>query len=148
MGAARNGGRWNRPGVQALYMSVEMDTAFAEYHQDIQRPGTVCRYDVDIGPVVDLRDVHSLRAIGATQAELICAWKMIHLVERKTPPNWRIADQLTATGVSGSLVPSVQRQGGTNLVLWRWNDDAGRKVAAYDPQGDLPRNQASWVEPA
>lgn len=32
-GAARGGGRFNRPGVEALYISVGPDTALAEYKQ-------------------------------------------------------------------------------------------------------------------
>ena len=145
-GAAIHGGRWNRPGRAALYMSLEMDTAFAEYYQDIQRPGTVCGFDVEIGPVTDLRDAASLHGIGATHAELFCAWKTVHLIHRKTPPSWRIADQLIAGWAAGILVPSAQRPGGTNLVLWRWNDGPGRKVTAFDRQGDLPRSEASWAE--
>jgi RES domain-containing protein len=126
-------------------MSVEIDTAFAEYHQDIQRPGTLCRFDVDAGPVVDLRDMKALQALGAARADLMCAWKEIHFIHKKTPSTWRISDQLIAAGVSGILVPSAQRLGGTNLVLWHWNDCADRKVVAYDPQGDLPKNQTSWT---
>jgi RES domain-containing protein len=146
-GAARHGGRWNRPGMPALYMSAEMATAFAEYHQDIPRPGTVCRFDVDVGPIVDLREANSLLPLGATEAELACAWKSIHLIARADPPTWRITDQLVAAGNAGILVPSAQLAGGTNLVLWRWNDAASGSVTAYDPQGDLPADQASWGVP-
>jgi hypothetical protein len=31
-----------------------------------------------------------------------------------------------------------------NLVLSRWNDKPDRRVAAYDPLGDLPLNQGAW----
>lgn len=127
-------------------MSVEMETAFAEYHQDIQRPGTLCGFDVDMAPVLDLRDGATLQASGATPAELLCPWKTILLIQRETPPTWRIADRLFAGGAAGILVTSAQHPGGTNLVLWRWNDDPGRKIAAFDPQGDLPRNQESWPQ--
>jgi RES domain-containing protein len=125
-------------------MSVEIETAFEEYHQDVARPGTLCRFDVDTNFVVNLQDPKVLHAVGATQADLMCAWKEIHLVDKRTPPTWRISDQLRAGGAAGILAPSAQRLGGTNLVLWRWNDAPDRKVVVYDPHGDLPKNQASW----
>ena len=59
--------------MQALCMSMELETAFAEYHQDIQRPGALCRYDADVAPASDLRGANILSALGATAAELQCA---------------------------------------------------------------------------
>ncbi len=32
-GAAEHGGRANRPGLAALYLSIEVETAIKEYHQ-------------------------------------------------------------------------------------------------------------------
>jgi len=32
-GASMHGGRANRPGIQALYLSLELETALAEYKQ-------------------------------------------------------------------------------------------------------------------
>ncbi|HQY10259.1 MAG TPA: RES family NAD+ phosphorylase, partial [Burkholderiaceae bacterium] len=34
MGAARQGGRFNRPGQEALYLALDETTALAEYRQD------------------------------------------------------------------------------------------------------------------
>jgi hypothetical protein len=34
--------------------------------------------------------------------------------------------------------------GAANIVLWRWNDGARRRVTAHDPLGDLPLNQSAW----
>jgi RES domain-containing protein len=49
-GAAVNGGRFNRPGVEALYLSVDPVTALAEYRQgaSITPPGTSVAYQVDV----------------------------------------------------------------------------------------------------
>jgi len=58
-------------------------------------------------------------------------------------PTWDIARRLHDSGAAGVLVPSVQAAG-SNLVLWRWNDAPGRRVAALDPIGDLPKDQSSW----
>lgn len=37
-GAAKVGGRFNRPGVEALYLSRSVETASAEYQEEIEPP--------------------------------------------------------------------------------------------------------------
>ncbi|MGH8645005.1 MAG: RES family NAD+ phosphorylase [Gammaproteobacteria bacterium] len=46
MGAARQGGRFNRPGQEALYLAMDEPTALAEYKQDNPwlRPGMICTF--------------------------------------------------------------------------------------------------------
>jgi RES domain-containing protein len=64
-GAALRGGRFNPPGMPALYMSEEFVTAVAEYEQDLGiRPGTLYAYDVDSERVVDLADARTLVTLG------------------------------------------------------------------------------------
>ena len=55
-GAASAGGRFNRPGVEALYLSAEPETALAEYKQGscLPRPATLAAYELDLTDVVDL----------------------------------------------------------------------------------------------
>jgi RES domain-containing protein len=144
-GAAHEGGRWNPKGMPALYLSAELTTAVAEYEQDIGiRPGTFCAYDVQVNGVVDLTSADVVTSLGIDPAERYAPWKSILLVDHLVPPGWRIAETLLSMGANGVLVPSVQLTGGTNLVLWRWNDAPGRTVIALDPQTDLPRDQLSW----
>lgn len=49
MGAARQGGRFNRPGQEAIYLALDEATALAEYKQDNPwlRPGTICTFFVE-----------------------------------------------------------------------------------------------------
>jgi RES domain-containing protein len=144
-GAGRHGGRWNPTGVPALYLSAELTTVVAEYEQDIGiRPGTFCAYDVKVERILDLTSLDVLAAIGIDPRERFAPWKTILLVERSVPPGWRVAETLISLGANGVLVPSVRLAGGTNLLLWRWNDTPEREVVALDPQTDLPRDQASW----
>lgn len=44
-GAAKHGGRFNRQGIAALYLSRALTTAAAEYQQDqsLMPPGYACR---------------------------------------------------------------------------------------------------------
>ena len=144
-GAARYGGRWNAVGTPALYMSVELTTAVAEYEQELGiRPGAFCAYDVAVADLLDLRDDVVLTACGIDADDCFCAWKSILLVRRQRPPGWDIAERLAAAGAAGVIVPSARPAGGSNLVLWRWNDAPHRIMRALDPLRDLPADQASW----
>ena len=82
-GAARNGGRWNRDGLPALYTSERFETAWLEAQQGFPlktQPLTLCAYEVDCERIVDLRDPATRRAAGVSAADLGCAWE--DLVER------------------------------------------------------------------
>lgn len=144
-GAARNGGRWNAKNTPALYLSADLTTSVAEYQQDIgARPGTFCAYDIRMDGILDLTRSEVLASVGIDPAQLHAPWKTILLVHRGIPPGWRIAERLIGLGANGVLAPSVRSVGGTNLVLWRWNDTPTRVVVALDPQTDLPRDRSSW----
>jgi RES domain-containing protein len=124
-------------------MSAEFTTAVAEYQQDLgARPGTFCAYDVVADNVVDLRDDAVLAACAIDPADRFCAWKAMLLIHHWRPPTWDIADRLISAGAAGVLFPSDQANGGTNLVLWRWNDMPDRTVTALDPMRELPDGTA------
>lgn len=143
-GAAERGGRWNEPGFPALYLSEDHVTAFAEYMQDLERPGLLTPYDVSAKRIVDLCDPDVRARLAVDHAVLLCPWKTIVRIERRRPPTWDLAARLGET--DGVRVPSAQRAGGVNLVLWRWNQPSGgARVVAIDPNRDLPRDAASWL---
>lgn len=147
-GAARNGGRYNPPGTEALYLSEEHATAIAEYQQELgSRPGTLCAYDVAVDGIVDLTDPGMLGTLGIPAADLTAPWKAIAYVSRGVPPTWLLSRRLADLGFRGARVPSIQRRGGANLVLWRWNDGPNGRVDVLDPLDDLPRDQSSWPDP-
>lgn len=152
-GAALRGGRYNRAGVEALYLAYDIDTAVNEYEQDIGiRPGTFCYYDVDLDPVVDFSVDVTVNEFGFSPADRFCLWK--DLVSRGTvPPTWLLADAAMAAGFVAAIVPSAatanrppaRRTPGMNLVIWRWNTGAaGMAVRALDPTNELPIDQSSW----
>jgi RES domain-containing protein len=144
-GAAIYGGRFNPKGTPALYLSESIDTAFAEYQQDLLvRPGTFCAYQVDTAGVVDLCNPAVTDKIQVDKQTLLGAWKEILLIQKLQPPTWDLAIHLIGLGFAGIRVPSAQQQEGVNIVLWKWNDDPLRTVQVLDPKGDLPLNQDSW----
>jgi RES domain-containing protein len=57
-GAARNGGRFNRPGSEAVYLARHPLTALEEYRQGatIVPPGTLAAYHVSLSSVTDLSE--------------------------------------------------------------------------------------------
>src|SRR5690606_29492800 len=132
-GAARHGGRWNPPGVKALYLSREVETAFAEYQQELgTRPGTFVAYDVTGARIADLREPRRLREVGLTAGDASAPWKEIAFVLKRRPASWDVFKQLEKRA-DGLLVASIQRLGGVNLVLWRWNEEDGPTVTHHDP---------------
>jgi RES domain-containing protein len=146
LGAARFGGRFNPKGIPALYLSESIDTAFAEYQQDLLvRPGTFCAYQLDVLGIVDLCDVQVCKAISLDSTTLLSPWKEMLLVEKRSPPTWELSLQLLNQGFAGVRVPSAQMKEGVNIVLWRWNDDPSRRVEVLDPKGELPHDQKSWL---
>lgn len=132
-GSHLTGGRWNRVGTPALYLSADYGTAIEELHQDIIRPGTLVAFDVEARAVADLT-----QADGAVTT---CLWRDIYGVRREVPPSWSLAQDLIAAGADGALVPSVQNPGGRNLVLWRWHAAAapgeGAALTLLDPEAAL-----------
>lgn len=56
-GAGSHGGRANRPGVNALYLSLQLETALAEYQQldALLPPGLMVSYKLSLDVIVDFR---------------------------------------------------------------------------------------------
>lgn len=72
-GAALRGGRFNREGVAALYLSLDELTALREYQQTsaFLPPATLCTYSAHLSALVDLR----LLQRDATWDELWHDWR-------------------------------------------------------------------------
>lgn len=74
-GAATTGGRFNRKGEHALYLSLDVMTCVAECTQGFTNrllPLTICEYEVDCEDVVDLRDDALRASQGISLDELRC----------------------------------------------------------------------------
>lgn len=145
-GAAARGGRFNRPTTPTLYLSLEAETALAEFAQAevLFGPGTVASYRVTLRQVVDLRDGFIPTRWDRAWADWSCPWKQLAMIERRDPPSWALADIARETEASGLLFPSTQRPGGTNLVIWLDRLDPDDELEVHDPNRALPRNPLSW----
>ncbi|MCA0008616.1 MULTISPECIES: RES family NAD+ phosphorylase [unclassified Mesorhizobium] len=142
-GAELYGGRFNRKGTQALYMSLSVMTALREANRaGSLQPTTLVSYDADIEAVFDSRDHERLRAEGMDAAGLAgTTWRdqMKATGEAKTQA---FARRLVAAGYHGLLVRSFApgaTEDGLNLVLWTWSDVAPCRLTLIDDENRLSR---------
>lgn len=145
-GAARAGGRFNRPGMEALYLALESDTALAEYQQSSPHllPATICSYAASLPPLVDLRLINQGKWDPIWQ-DWNADWRLIKADGKFDPPSWDMADLVLDAGVPGIIFPSMARPGGTNVVLFVATLAGLGTIAVNDPENTLPRNQSSWT---
>lgn len=145
-GAAAHGGRANRPGIAALYLSLDSETAIREYQQlsSLMPPGTLVSYTVRVDPVVDFRAGYETARWPALWEEFQCDWRDLWFNQRVEPPSWVLGDETLAAGAKGILFGSTLSPAGVNLVVFVDVLGADDTLEAYDPTGELPKNQESW----
>ena len=147
-GAAIRGGRFNRPGVEALYLSRTPQTALEEYRQgaSIAPPATLAAYRVTLDEVVDLSDGYDPDLWSEAWGEWDGPWKEIARIHGSTPPSWRLGENLIAEGRRTLLFPSLRHAGGVNLVFFTALLADADLIVVHDPDGLLPRDQSSWTD--
>jgi RES domain-containing protein len=146
-GASIDGGRFNRPGVDALYLSRAPQTALEEYRQGatIPLPATLAAYKVTLGKIADLSAGYDPEIWEKGWAQWNCNWRKIARIDNKIPFSWRLSDSLIIAGFQGLLFPSLHHAGGTNLVIFHANLTGADTIQVHDPDGALPRDQSSWA---
>ncbi len=141
-GARRHGGRFNRRGIPALYLSLVPLTAIREAHPlgRPMQPLTLCAYEVDAEPVFDAHGVEHRRSLGVTELDLACpAWEAETLAGAISASQ-ALADRVIAAGYVGMRVRSFAVGTGAddlNLVMWRWSSDRPARIALIDDEGRL-----------
>lgn len=112
------GARWNPPGVEALYCSIDKNAAMAELQYLLSRqpvPVTnetkITALSVSIRRVVDLSTDEAAVAIGHVRSDFVAD-------DVRIPQG--IGAAIEWLGIAGLLVPSA-RYDGVNLVLFMKN---------------------------
>lgn len=145
-GSAKHGGRFNRPGVEGLYLAAETQTAIEEYRQLSSQlpPGLLVSYEVNLTQVADFSKGFDPNQWPPLWEDFSCDWRALAL-NKIEPPTWVMGDSVLAAGWKGILFPSDKNKGGTNLLVFTSALGAGDVLSANDPKGDLPKNQDSWA---
>ena len=125
------GSRWNPPNVEALYCSLEPETAAAEIAYlislqpvPIRRERITFALDVALAELVDLSDDYRSSDDQPSVA---------HLVSDDTEVSQDVGAAVAWLGYGGLLVPSL-RCDGTNLVIFVNNvkpDDRFKELGQY-----------------
>ena len=141
-GARRHGGRFNRGGIPALYLSLAPLTAIREA-QPLGRPMqplTLCAYEVDAEPVFDAHGEEHRRSSEMTEFDLACpAWEA-EMLAGAISASQALADRLIAAGYAGMRVRSFAAGTGAddlNLVMWSWSSERPASVVLIDDEGRL-----------
>ncbi|MGI9303403.1 MAG: RES family NAD+ phosphorylase [Gammaproteobacteria bacterium] len=144
-GATRHGGRAKRPGIPALYLSLEPETAVREYQaSSLLPPGTLVSYLVRVEPVVDFTGGYAPGSWSPLWEDFACDWRELWFNHAVEPPSWVLADEVLAAGAKGIMFASTVARGGSNVVLYTDLLTVNDKLDVHDPSGALPRNQDSW----
>lgn len=136
LGAKRRGGRWNPPGVPALYGSTTDATALEESKANDRYYGIVTRtprllvaIETTLHRVLDLTSAAVRRELGVTLDELMAEdWRKLLEAGREsfTQALGRAALQ---SGTSGMLTRSTASAAGVNGVVFPGNLGKGEVLA-------------------
>jgi RES domain-containing protein len=142
IGSRSNGGRFNRPGISAIYVAAETQTAISEYRRsDPPRPLVLVAADVVATNLIDLTG--DLSSWDADWQAWDTDWEVardLRLAGDSTAdsPSWRCGDAAIARNYSGILFPSRQNSGGKNLVLFPDHATTGSfSLKPIDPLGEI-----------
>lgn len=147
-GAAVQGGRFNRKGVEALYLSLETETTLAEYQHvsPLLEPCLLTSYIVSVSRLVDLRHLDGSEGWDPLWMDWDTDWRNFAFNLHIEPPTWVLGDLVREAGYAGILFPSVVNRGGTNIVMYQDVFASGDSISVHDPSHDLPKDQSSWKQ--
>lgn len=124
-GAYKRGGRWNRPGIAAVYGSTNDVTALEEskandryYGLVTKTPRLVVAIDAQLVGVLDLTSAGMRRALGVTLDELAEEdWRKL-LEAGQESLSQALGRAAAAVGASGLLAKSAVVRQGVNVVVF------------------------------
>ena len=145
-GAALKGGRFNREGVEALYVALDEVTALREYQQTspFLPPCTICSYTVSLENLVDLRQLSHGEPWDDLWHSWQEDWRHLKFDLHIEPPTWVLGDLVLGAGHTGIIFPSMTNPGGVNVVVFNVQIKGGSKIEVNDPDGRLPDDRSNW----
>lgn len=124
-GARKHGGRWNQPGLAAVYGSTTDTTALEEckatdryYGVETKGPRLLVAVEAQLGSVLDLTSAGVRRALCVTLKELAAEdWRKLREAGRESSSQ-ALGRAAAAIGASGLLVRSAAIARGLNVVVF------------------------------
>jgi len=124
--SAKHGGRFNRRGREALYLSLSPLTALKEVARDGRFQPTLF-----VSIEATLEGIADAAASGLDEAVLSePEWARLNR-QGQLAPSQALAEALIGQGATGMLVRSFAPEAGPremNLVLWSWSPDTLRVI--------------------
>lgn len=129
-GAAKSGGRWNRPGISVIYASLDVITTTHEAYQNIDtfgfplttiQPRVMAGASAKFGKVLDLTDAKIRAKLGFSLKELVAEdWETI---QASGEESWTqaIGRGCLTAGFEAILVPSARNSKGKNILIFTAN---------------------------
>jgi len=153
VGSFTFGGRWNRPGMAAIYGSLDILTAVKESYQaffdygfspENIKPRVFAGAAVQLQRVLDLSSAGIRRRIGFSLAELLDEdWGAI---QNQGDESWTqvIGRGCRNAGFEGIIAPSARdRPKGKNLIYFPDRLESGSHATLLG-KGDLPPHPSEW----
>lgn len=140
-GAQLYGGRFNRKGTPALYMSLSVMAALREANQaGSLQPTTLVSYNANIEHIFDCRDEAALQAEGMSMPALADSTWRDQMKASGEADTQAFARRLAEAGYHGLLVRSFApgaTEDDLNLVLWQWGTSAACRLTLIDDENRL-----------
>lgn len=113
-GAALYGGRANRRGIDAVYVSTNAQTAIAEYQQlsPLMPPGTLVSFEISVGAIVDFAGSYRPDGWDPLWNDFYNDWRNLWFDKKIEPPTWILGDMAIAAAAKGILFRSSVRTWG------------------------------------
>lgn len=151
-GASYNGGRWNPPGVKAIYASLDPVTAVKESYQEFLkygfkvqhiRPRVMAGVKLNVKCLLDLTDGGIRRKLDFSLGDLTGEdW---HAIQSGGDESWTqaIGRGALLAGFEGLLAPSARDRNGKNVVIFPDNlaSTSAVELMATD---ELPPHPWDW----
>jgi RES domain-containing protein len=150
-GAGYYGGRWNPPGIRAVYMSLDPVTATKESYQELAKfgfkdsikPRVMAGAKLKLRRLLDLTDAKVRRKLRFRLDELTREdW---HAIQSGGVESWTqaIGRGCRLAGFEGVIAPSARYRGGKTVVAFPDNLGKGSSIELMLKE-ELPPHPSDW----
>ncbi len=142
-GSRKFGGRWNPPGLAAIYASLTPETAMAEtlaqaryygWPEHAVMPRTFVAISFNLKRVLDLTDGDIRRRLAVSRKRLLQTNWRAEMDAGNVPLTQLLGRAASESGLDGLLVPSNAEPSDRNIVAFPKNFKTAGAVAVLAPQ--------------